>query len=67
MSDDAAVILKALLAIAFVFLAGWVAMVAWNGSLVPVLGVKVMSYWEGLCLVLLGRMVFPPPTKPSSK
>ncbi|MBS4063639.1 MAG: hypothetical protein KGZ74_03720 [Chitinophagaceae bacterium] len=41
-----------------VFLFGWIVMLLWNAILVPVLQVGVLSFWQGVGLLVLTRILF---------
>jgi len=36
---------------------GWIIMLLWNGILVPVTGIGVVTLWQGLGLVVLSRIL----------
>jgi len=42
---------------ALVFLFGWVVMLLWNTVLVPVVGVKIISFWQALGILILSRIL----------
>lgn len=52
------VILFALLMVGAAVVAGWVVMALWNAVLVKAVGVKPLSFWQGLGLLLLCRILF---------
>jgi fatty acid desaturase len=41
-----------------VLLFGWIVMLLWNAILVPVLQVGVLSFWQGVGLLVLTRILF---------
>jgi hypothetical protein len=41
-----------------VFLFGWIVMLLWNAILVPVLQVGALSFWQGVGLLVLTRILF---------
>lgn len=36
---------------------GWIVMSLWNGVLVPVLGVKIITFWQALGILVLSRIL----------
>jgi hypothetical protein len=42
---------------AFLFLIGWVVMLLWNAVLVPAVGAGVITFWQGLGLLALSRLL----------
>jgi hypothetical protein len=41
-----------------IFLFGWVVMYLWNNALVPVLHVSEITFWQGLGILVLSRILF---------
>ncbi len=41
-----------------VFLFGWVVMLLWNAILPAVLGVKIISFWQALGIIVLSKILF---------
>ena len=44
--------------IAFAFLGGWVVMSLWNWLLPPLFGWHVLTFWQGLGILVLCRILF---------
>jgi hypothetical protein len=44
--------------IAAVFLFGWIVMLLWNHILVPSLHIGSLSFWQGVGLLVLSRILF---------
>lgn len=42
---------------AFIFLFGWVVMLLWNAVLVPAAGAAAITFWQGLGLLVLCRLL----------
>lgn len=40
-----------------VALFGWIVMLLWNGILVPAAGAHIISFWQGLGLLVLSRIL----------
>ena len=41
-----------------IFLFGWVIMTLWNNVLVPVLNVHTVTFWQGLGILVLSKILF---------
>lgn len=41
----------------FVFLMGWIVMLLWNAILVPAAHAGVLSFWQGVGLLILSRIL----------
>lgn len=48
----------AVMAIAVLFLLGFVVQGLWNWLMPPIFGLKVIGYWQSLGLILLGKLLF---------
>ncbi len=44
--------------LAFMALVGWVVMSLWNNLLPEILGVRPITFWQGLGLLVLSRILF---------
>ena len=44
--------------IGLVFATGWVVMSLWNAILPVVLGIKLISYWQAMGILVLSRILF---------
>ena len=46
-----------IIGVAAIALFGWVVMSLWNAALVPATGAAVITFWQGLGLLVLGRIL----------
>ncbi len=46
------------LIVGVVFLFGWIVMQLWNYALVPALHVGALTFWQGLAILILSRILF---------
>jgi|RhiMetdeSRZDD1v2_1073273.scaffolds.fasta_scaffold142202_4 hypothetical protein len=42
----------------FIFLGGWIVMSLWNALLPPLFGLRAVSFWQALGILLLCRILF---------
>jgi len=47
-----------LLGIGLAFLAGWIIQLLWNATITPIFGSNPISYWQGIMLLILFKILF---------
>ncbi|RLC53374.1 MAG: hypothetical protein DRH79_03705 [Candidatus Cloacimonadota bacterium] len=47
-----------LLGIGIAFLLGWVIQLLWNATITPIFGSNAISYWQGVMLLVLFKILF---------
>jgi len=50
--------LAILAAIGLAFLAGWIIQLLWNATITPIFGSNEISYWQGIMLLILFKILF---------
>ena len=50
--------LAILAAIGIAFLAGWVIQLLWNATITPIFGSNAITYWQGIMLLILFKVLF---------
>ena len=47
-----------LLGIGIAFLLGWIIQLLWNATITPIFGSNAISYWQGVMLLVLFKILF---------